>query len=444
MSTRVLLALALGFGACAAPRSGAGAAGDVPVKARKTEFVRGSLATRWRGRFDGGAHDQDAYARIALDAGEAERDAWSGSLVADAALDLDGASASSSTFTSLADASDGAVRVRLFEAFVDHRPGGVLATARLGRQIDDRLPVTATWDGLALTTRELGRRRWRFGLYGGIPARFDSAAHAGDVIAGAFVNVEPRIGTRARADWMHVEDRAYFGDARDDLFALDLRQAVGERIGLQARVSALDGRERDAETRATYTDDEHGFQLLASFQRLFRTQNQLALEFDPFTRQLLEQHPYEQFGVSLSKELGGRVRVESGLEVRHVARVDDEGPFNRDFERAFVTTVLADLARSRLDLVITGDRWNSGTDETSALSVDLSRPIGERAKLSVGTSYALYHYDLYELEEREHVRSWYLAWRYRRKQGASFDVRYQHEDALSDQDTLRVGATWTF
>ncbi len=412
------------------------------AKAGTEQWVHGSLASRYRGRSGGGDHDSDAYALLSLDVGELEHGAWSGSLVAEARADLDGTRDGSSAFASVGD--DDTVNTRLYEAFVDHRGEQALERARFGRQIDYETPLIVTYDGLSLRTRETSARRAVFGFYGGVPARFDSAAQSGDVVLGAFGSLRPWKDARLRADWMHVEDRAYFGHASDDLAALELRQNLGECVDLEGRTSALNGEERDVHASLGYADADGDLVVRASIYRLLETQNELALEFDPFTRVLLEQFPYTQLAFSASKGLGEKARIEAGFDTRRVNDSLDEGPFNRDFERTFVTGILDDVLASAVTASITAERWNSGTDDNDAIGFDLSRKFGAHSRASIGTSYALYRYDLFALEERDHVRTWFVAYRYRRRDDLSWDARFEHEDSFRDYDTVRLGVTWRF
>lgn len=441
MRTTTTLVACLIWSGCRAPQI----VSETPVESRDHTAARpvhGSLATRYRGRFGGGDRDQDVYSVLSLDIGDREHGAWSGSLIGEAAADIDGRPESSSAFASIGD--DEFLRTRLYEAFADHQGTSAIERARFGRQIDFETPVIVTFDGLALRSKEIGSTRATIGAYAGIPVRFDSAANSGDNVLGASFHLHPWKKARLRADWMHVEDRAYFGRASDDLMALDLRQRVGDHVDVEGDGSTLNGEARDVHGAATYTDAEGDFVVRASLYRLVATQNELGLDFDPYTRILLAQFPYTQLAFSAAKSLGDDTRVEAGFDTRRIDDEGDEGPFNRNFERAFVVGTLEDVCSSGLSLTLSADRWNSGTDENDAIGVDVSKRIGAHTRASIGTAYALYQYDLFQLEERDHVRTWYAAYRVRRKEGMSFDVRYEHEDSLHDYDTLRLGFTWRF
>jgi hypothetical protein len=424
------------LGACRAPS-------ETPAEEDASRLVRGSLATRYRGRTGGGEHDQDAYAVLALDAGEAGRTPWSGYLLAEAGADIDG-HGSTNAFASVGDAEHAEGRARLYEAYADHNGSGWLERARLGRQIDYETPVIVTYDGLSLRTAESTSNRAQFELYGGVPARIDSHAESGDLVVGASGAFRPWENGRVRADFMHVEDQAYFGHASDDLFAIDLRQRVSRGVDVQGSASALNGEARDVRAAASYADEDGDFVTRASFYRLLETQNELALEFDPYTNVLLALEPYSQAVLMASKELWKDVRLEGGLDFRHVDDSGDEGPFNRDFERAYVHATIEDLFTDGLTAGFTADHWNAGTDEANAIGMYLAHQLGAHGRATIGTAYALYQYDLFSLEERDHVRTWYVAYSFRRREALSWDVRWDHEDSFHDYDTLRLGVTWWF
>jgi hypothetical protein len=76
--------------------------------------------------------------------------------------------------------------------------------------------------------------------------------------------------------------------------------------------------------------------------------------------------------------------------------------------------------------------------------LDLKRDFGEKVVASIGSYYSLYKYDLYLVEERDDVRTYYLRLRYKGGPSWSCDLRYEYEDSFDDYSTLRMGATWLF
>ena len=75
----------------------------------------------------------------------------------------------------------------------------------------------------------------------------------------------------------------------------------------------------------------------------------------------------------------------------------------------------------------------------------MSRPFGSGVDASLGSYYSLFKYDLFSIEERDDVRTYYLALRWKRSSASAFDLRYEYEDSeFGDFQTLRLGARWSF
>ncbi|MBK7875457.1 MAG: hypothetical protein IPJ77_06860 [Planctomycetes bacterium] len=406
--------------------------------------VRGALRLRWRGRATNDESDQDAYASLALDGGDSARDAWTWRLDAQAIGDLDGRSAAGSGFGSIADAEGGDVRGYVYEAYAERHDAPEFASLRVGRQTDWETPVLVAFDGVRAVTRPGGRARAELGGFGGATVRQHADDVGGDPLLGLWGSWRPWRSARLRLDWLHVEDDERFGAEQDDLLQLALGQGLGEHARVDASWSRLEGSDRDVRVRAAWSDAERDLAVLASWTRLFETQGVLARELDPFSDALLELEPYWEGRVTVSKGFGTRWRASAGAELRRLVDDGDEGLYNHEYERVWATTTLARLP-FELELALTGERWDGGGDGVDTWGADLSRRFDDGAQLSIGTAYALYRLDLFQLEEREDVRTWFARWREKRGAGWSWDLGYEYEDDPGqDLQTLRVGGTWTF
>jgi hypothetical protein len=314
---------------------------------------------------------------------------------------------------------------------------------RLGRQIDYSLPEIVTYDGLDVESVAAGPSSIAVGAYGGALARIYTPAESGNTVFGAFVEGRPWSDCHARLDWMHLEDDTLLGEHRDDLVALTAGQGFGPEWRIDESYTRLENESRDATVRATYTSMESDFTVQASWYRLFQPQSDLPLEIDPFSAILLEQSPYTEGRFTASKS-SGRVHLEAGADVRRVSSSEDVAQFNRDYERWYATTTLSDVLPAGIELALTGEVWNSDTDDTSTWGLDLTRKMGAKLSASVGTYYSLYKYDLFLVTEHDDVRTYYLRLHYKSKGPWSWDLRYEHEDSLDQFDTLRWGITWSF
>lgn len=408
------------------------------------DWLHGSLRTRLRARERDGDRDLDLYTSLALDGGDAERDAWTWRLDGQVLTDLDGAGDPDSEFFSLADAQGGDARGYLYEAYAERHDTDELASLRIGRQSDWETPVLLAFDGVRAATRPSGKARAELGGYAGRVVRLYDDAGSDDPVFGLWGGWRAWRAARLRIDWVHLEDEERLGAERNDLVRGALAQTLGERLRLDAAWSWLEGANRDASVRTTWLDAERDLALVATWKRLFEAQGVLAQELDPFTEALLEQAPYWEGRFTASKGFGERWRLEAGVEARRLEDDGDEGAFNHDFDRVWATATVARLPLE-LELALTGERWDAGDDGVDAWGAELSRLLASGARLSVGTDYALYKVDLFQLEERTDVRTWYARWRERRGAGWAWDLGYEYQDDPgADLHTLRIGGTWSF
>ena len=430
--------------ACASARPPAAEAAEGPGAADAPGdpppgMLRGSLSTRYRGRF-AGASDHDLLEVLALDVGRPGEDAWTAHLLAHATLDLD--DGDDPRFFSLQDTYERDLTGRLHRAHVDWRGEGPLERASLGRQLRYDTPEPAHFDGLSLETRA-GPRSVRGGAYGGVPVHPFESSPEGDLVLGAFLEARPIQATRVRLDWMHLEDEYVLGEHDDDLVAVALGHALGERLLLEASHSRVEGRARDVRLRASWLEAEEGVALEAAYYRLLTTQRDLAVPLDPFTTSLFELEPFQRLGLGFSKDLGESLALAAGLEVRRLLEQEDAGTFNHEYERYHATLSATPPGDPALSLSLTADVWE-GDDTVETWGADVSRAFGETLDVSLGSYYSLYAYDLFADVERDHVRAYYL--RLRRTAGRlALDLRYELErDDFDTFHTVRIGTTWTF
>jgi len=420
--------------ACAAhPPAREAAAGGIPV--------HGTLTTRYRGRTAApGGSDQDLYGTLSLDAGGDADDGWSAHVQAQAALDLDGAG--DPVFTSLQDSGGSALFARLDEAHADWRGSGPVARASLGRQLHLDTPVITWFDGLRLESRAVGRHELSAGLFGGVPVHPYESSPAGDLLVGAFAEGLVGAATRVRLDWLHAADRNARGGHVDDLLAVSARRALGESLFLELSHSRIGGKARDVRLRASWLPAESDFAVEARYERLLTPQRDLAVPLDPFTATLRELAPYQQLTLVASKGLGKALELEAGADVRRLVDGADAGAFDHDFERWHATLTVEPPPLPGLSASFTADVWR-GEDVIETWDVDLTQRLGA-TRVSLGSSYALYDYDLFSADERDHVRtSWVRARRTLAR--VSFEVGYElQEDDVGTFHTVRVSTTCSF
>ena len=405
--------------------------------------IRGTLTSRYRGRWESDAGDHDLYQVLTLEAGDAETDRVTAHFMGQAAYDLDGADSEGNyAFFSLQDTYDSPVTARLYHAYADVHETG-LETVRLGRQLIYETPEVAYFDGVRVETEGLGEKDVQLGIYGGVPVHPYESSPEGDVIVGVSGQARPWRGSRLRLDWMHLEDESLLGENRDDLAAVALDQSFSPGFQVGGEYSLLEGEQRDFRLRASAYSAQSDLTAEVSFYKLLRAQGERAIPFDPFFATLFELFPYWQSRMLLSKGFEAGVTLAAGLDLRRVEDSNDLGEFNRDFERYHLTTTFDELP-AELELSLTGELWESDQSDIRSWGLDLRRQLTDELAATVGTYFSLFKYELYTDSEREDVRTWYTALAWRRAKGPRFDLRYELEDADLDQfHYLRLGATWS-
>jgi hypothetical protein len=305
-------------------------------------------------------------------------------------------------------------------------------------------PVVVWVAGGWAETEDLTELKIRVGAYGGLPVHFYESSPEGDLIAGGYAQVRPWEGGRVRADYMYVDDEYYFGEHQNELIGVGAWQDLFDRVQLHALYTWLEQESRDVLVRATYREPDIDLLVQASWYRLFQTQEQYAIEFDPFYNSTLEYDPYDQFRGLVSKGFGDHFVVDGGADARRLRNSRDEGPYNHEYERYFVTPSMKDLPWKGLSVSVTGEFWNSD-DDIWSWGADVTQKLNDQLKGSVGTYYSLYKYDYYANEERDDVRTLYLRLRYRLATGVRVDGGYEYEHSdLDTIHTMRLGLIWEF
>jgi hypothetical protein len=407
--------------------------------------IHGLLVSRYEGRFTGGVHDHDLVETLSLELGDKTKNPVTGFVMAEGLADLDGnGSDPNGTFHSLADTYDGAVTARLYHAYADLHVSETFETLRVGRQMIVDTPVTVYFDGARVETKELGKQRFRFGAYGGIPVE-TYAPGAGEEMLGFYGETRPWRGGRIRADWIHSADEGSFGARENDLFGIGGSQSFGKSLRFDLEHTRLESEARDLRVRGTYYAEDSDLVLQASFFELLQTQKDFAVPFDPFYATLLDLFPYTEVGFLASKSLGPHFDVQTGLDLRRVTDAQDVGTYNHDFDRFFATTDVRGLLPASLDLSLTGEVWDSTTNHVETYGAGLTRKFGATLEAGVGTYYAMYKYDLFQQRELDDVRTWYLSFDWKRSVSVRFDLRYEFEDDPdAEYHSVRLGATWRF
>lgn len=406
--------------------------------------IQGFSSTRYRFRSNSD-EDHDLSTLLSLQIGNPKEHSLTGHFLGWANADLDGRSSANDAFRDINDAYSKDVTARLYEAYGEFHRIDEFDVVRLGRQPLYETPEFVTFDGLRLETRPHGEKSWRFGAYGGVPVHHFESSSGGDAVLGAYVDLRPWQGGRTRLDYMYLEDDTRLADHQNDLFGAQIWQSLGTKLRLEGGYTALEGDSRDVRARASWFEVEEDLVLRLSFYELFETQRALVTEFDPFFDSLREHFPFYELQALVAKGFAERYRTELGGQVRRLREREDEGQFNREFERYFARFVVEDLVVDDLTLGLTGEVYDAGAGRFSSWSADLEREWNARWKTAIGTYYALYRFDIFELRERNDVRVYFLDAAYRASKRTRLAARYEFEDDdLDDYHVLKVGLTWRF
>ena len=434
----------------ALPAGGSTAGEDAPSALREAVEgalgapVHGRLSFRAEGRFRGGhagdgydsVHDDfDLYSYLDLRVGDEQRDPLSATFYVRSAWDIGEQRKDGEYFSSLQDTRGQELTADLFTAYVTWRPkDGRFESVRAGRQF---LYVADTFqfDGATATTKPLVKE-WNLKVqgYGGVPVHLYESSSSGDWLAGVRVTADPRKGTRTALDYTHVQDEiSGYGTNRTDLAALSAWQAVGENTELYGRYTWLEG-PRDVTVRGTVSFPEKDLMLQASYKRLLSDQDELATEFDPYYSELRTLREYHLFEGRAVKGFG-KWQIEGGASARVLVHGGDEGVYNRETKRGWLTPSVDDLLWDGSTLSVTGELWDGGGSERiQTWAADLTHHFGKSARLSVGTDYSLWDYGSVQDGERSHLRTAYVRLNAKLSDTWTLDMRYawQRDDEETD------------
>jgi hypothetical protein len=400
----------------------------------------GMLSSLYRARHGAGASDQDLLARLTLDVGNDGSDALTAHVSARGYADLDGRP-SNDPYAGLDDSRGNDVEGYLYLAHVDAHHLPHVDLARLGRQDLDETPAFVTFDGLRVDSEEFGDLRVWASAYGGVPVHFfESSAH-GDSVVGGTVGMSPWRDARVRFDYMDLHDEYVAIDHHDSLTGVRWWQRI-DSVHLMGVYTWRDGSPRDLHIGARTLDTP--VRLSVDYRGLLSTQRAGVTEVDPFHEIALDYAPYREVDASLGFDLGEQVLFDVGADVRRLESRADEGAFNREFERYRADFTVLDVFTRGLSVTISGSIWDSTGEEFETIAGDIEYRPDRSMRLTLGSSYDLFRYDVFTATEHLDVRSFYL--RAERRIGDTLWVdggyEYQRDD-IDEFHVFRLEVTWT-
>ncbi len=426
----------------------------IPLPLRSEGFsVHGSLTDRYRFRTTGFWNDNDMEMILSLDFGEAMTDQFTGALQVGGIFDLDDNDGGNS-IASVYDTFRGRAAARVYYAWFDAKDLGPIRGLRAGRQhryqfeslyFDGVSLESKKWHGLSLTA------------FGGVPVHlFENqfGIDPGDWLVGGALEWTPLGNFGTRLDYVHLRDdvlgfRATAGNHEDNLIGTTVWWDIDPRVGLQARFSTFSDQVRDVAFETSFRLPEHELSARFNFYRLLQGYDVRVIDFDAFGIAGTFQ-PYTEFGLSATKGFGNHFAMDGGLGIRFLDNPLIASAFNHGYERGYLTLSTFDLPWNGLFLSLTGDYYhgedNALKNNTFALSFAANQDLLEkRLRLSGGTSYYLYRFNLFSGNESDDVRTFFLGIRGDILKNVEAGVKYEFENNdFNNFHSADVRVTWKF
>lgn len=411
--------------AAAAPAATGGFLAEYPI--------HGYLKSRYIGRTTDGASDNDLYETLSVDFGDTAENDVTGHFLGDVSFDLDGKTETRGyyPFDSARDSTGSGIVGEVYSAYLDVNRIGAVSYLRLGRQSIYETPEVSFFDGLSAESEELGSLKLKLGAYAGIPVYLYQGYSSGDLVAGGYATGRLWQGARARVDLQHFEGTNGTAELSNDLIGVDAWQRLGRHIDLRAHYTNLDGADRDILARGTFNQAEWDFRFHATYYQLLRVQQSAVIGADSFYPIMKDQLPYIEGRCLVSKGFGEHVNVDAGVDVRRLSNEAADTDYNHEFERYFATLDILDLVVKGSSISLTGEQWVSAGTTTESQGLDLTCPIADKSKLTVGTAHYLYKYDYYADQEKDDVQTYYLKYEYKHSRALRLSVDYTYEDDSS-------------
>ncbi len=406
--------------------------------------ISGDVRTRYRLQATFDETDQDLWQVLRFDIGDPDQRDVTFSFLGDWDWDLD-ERRRNSAFASSADSYDRHANARLLRAHVTFHRLGTIERARLGRQDGAFLPEVPVFDGALVESEAWTDWKLSARAYAGVPTHLYESSPSGDWLYGGGVEIEPGEATWAGFHYVRLRDRFLQTTNEDGLFVLEGRHRPIDALQLSARSTAVEGNFRDLQVRANTWLESLGLHLDVSYFTLLRTQRALVTEVDPYFLILREERPYDEWRALISQDIGDHVTIEAGFWIRTLREPTDEGVFNREFRRYFLSPRFYGWPDEGTSFSLTGELWNTDDEQIQSLGFDLSQELNEDLEVSFGSEYALYEFDPLFGGEREQVRTFYLRGDWDASDSVRLDLSLEHErDDRDSYRTLRIGCLWRF
>jgi hypothetical protein len=344
----------------------------------------------------------------------------------------------------------------LYTGYFEGLDLGPFERARLGRQYYAN-DVEVRFDGALLESAPVGGAV-KLTAYGGIPVHLYEASRRDDWIVGAAAELVAIPRADVRFDYVYDQDfRPDLEEQeqkdgiprtitrRDNLYQLAATFRATEEVRLRALASTFAGNSSRFTLEALIA--AAGIDLTSHLRYTLQlgAYRDLAIDFSPLDDVLGEYEPYHDIYGDVRKGLGKHVAVEVGVEIRRLADSGVAGPYNHEFERFFVLLPITEWPWAGLSLSPLGELYVSEQGHhIFQASFDAAQKVGP-VTLGAGTTYALYEFDEFFLQERDHVRTVFGSVEWRATGWLTLRASYSfQEDDVETYNVVRVDARISF
>ena len=348
-----------------------------------------------------------------------------------------------------ADTQTSDTRYYLFDAHVAfNKPLAIITQARLGRHANNR-DTQVILDGIAVDLSF--SKQLDLTLYGGNSVHYFEADQAkqSDPVSGAGLDFKPARYMKLSLDYLSLQDRRDPDeDIADQLTAIKWWQRFSLNWLGVARMTQINGEQRNLKLRALGSMLDHMMVLRATYFRQYRTENELSNELSSFEQLLGASQPYQTTDLLLRWLFATHFALDLGTYKRSMLEEVTASPFNREYQRDFAVFQVLNLPMEGLSVSLTTETWKSELREFSTNGYDVGyrfRLMGQAGRVNAGSSFHIYQYDYYaELGERTEVRTNYLSAKVPVGFGTSINARYEAETGDETYKTARLGVRYDF
>jgi hypothetical protein len=341
--------------------------------------------------------------------------------------------------------------VQLYEAHLAfNKPFSGTTQIRIGRQ-DGLRDEPVFFDGIAADISLA--QKLAMTVYGGAAVHFFELDNrwGDDRLAGIGVDFFPRSGTGINLDYVYVDDKRTLPGTiirHDHLASLRLNQRFSPNFRTTIKARSVNDDPRDIMLRVAAAAPDAGLELIGSYFRQFRVQNELTNELSAYFEILGQSSPYQTFDVKTRVLFGPRFSIDLGYFQRSLLQSAEENAFNRSFRRTFAVLDITGLLLRGLSLSIIGEHWRSGPQDFTSSGYDLGYAFkqgGRSPNIHAGSYYSLYKYDYYLLYgERTNVRTDYVKIELPIARRFALSGSFETERSLEAYKTAKMGMRYEF